>query len=77
MDEEDQDLDEQRRLRERAQELRTQRVAASVKNERGTRETARLLGLSKTTVVRHRRLAGLTPKPPLRHLGGGRWEKAR
>lgn len=72
MDSEDVDLDELavRRIASRQQAVKR---VASLSRELGTRAVARRLGLNKDTVTRYRRISGLTPSPPLRHLGGGRW----
>lgn len=42
----------------------------------GTRETARAAGLAPNTVTRYRREVGLSPLPPVKHVGGGRWVSA-
>lgn len=62
---------------ERAEtERRVKAVQAFARDGMPVREAAKALGVNKETVVKYRRLAGLTPPPPLKHLGGGRWVKA-
>jgi hypothetical protein len=63
-------------LKRAQKEVLTKRAVERVRQlstECGTRETARRLGLCKDTVTRYRRMSGLTPPTPLRHLGGGHW----
>lgn len=62
---------------ERAEtERRVRAVRDFARDGMPVREVAEVLGINKETVVKYRRLAGLTPPPPLKHLGGGRWVKA-
>lgn len=61
------------RLRAAEERQRIERVKACARDGMAVRATAEAMGVDKMTAMRYRRKAGLTPPPPLRHLGGGRW----
>lgn len=76
----DDDLKEQgeiwRKLREAESASKMRRLLMAAKDGISVREAAKAMGIDKATAVRYRRKAGLTPPPPLKHLGGGRWVRA-
>jgi hypothetical protein len=70
------DVEFRRRAAEELERHRVNRVRAFARDGVSVREAAEALQVNKETVVKYRRLAGLTPPAPLKHLGGGRWVSA-
>lgn len=70
------DVEFRRRAAEQLERHRVERVKAFARDGVSVRVAAEALQVNKETVVKYRRLAGLTPPPPLKHLGGGRWVTA-
>lgn len=62
-----------REQRQAKEDERIKRLKALHEEGAHTREMARCLGVNKDTATRYRRLAGLSPPKPVRHLGGGKW----
>lgn len=62
-----------RRLREAERREAVTRVKKLAEDGFTVRQAAKAMGRNKAAVMRYRREAGLTPPPPLRHLGGGKW----